>query len=593
MFFWRHRLLGLALLLFILLLQPSATINAANPLDVVIQEIAWMGTTTSTYDEWIVLTNTTNNEIDITGWTLNAADGSPTITLDGAIPANGSFLLERTDDNSAPTTLADQIYTGSLGNTGENLTLSAGTNSIDNVDTWYAGDNNTKETMYRTNPNISGTNSNAWTNGAVDGSPQNSLTDNDNDGYLYSPNIATPTPDCDDTDDAIYPGATEILNQKDDNCDGQIDEGLDSGPAAISVYFNDTLTASGYSYTPDAMEQALVDLINNATTSIDAALYGLDREYVRDALINAHNRGVAVRIVGDDDAYLGYYGAHYAALENAGIPVVHDNRASTIEHNKFFIFDSQTVWTGSTNITNSGFSYNSNNSIAITSAALATAYTQEFEEMFTNNLFSIYKTDNTTHNFLFDGTYVESYFSPSDNVEQAVYEELSEATDEIYFALFYFTSDSLGDLLVSKHQAGVTVDGIFDAVGASNLYAEDNKLCAAGMTPRIENFGGKVHHKFAVIDPFGADPVVITGSYNWTSAGTDANDENTLIIHDAAIAQAYYNEYLRMYNSMDASAECATYSAEANPYACYDGKDNDFDGYIDSNDFDCNGVAPP
>ena len=105
-------------------------------------------------------------------------------------------------------------------------------------------------------------------------------------------------------------------------------------------------------------------------------------------------------------------------------------------------------------------------------------------------------------------------------------------------------------MLVSKAAGDVTVRGIFDAVGATNAYSQDEKLCAAGLPIKIETFGGKVHHKFAVIDVHGVDPRVITGSYNWTSAGAETNDENTLIIHDAATAQAYYQEYLRLYQAI-------------------------------------------
>lgn len=48
----------------------------------------------------------------------------------------------------------------------------------------------------------------------------------------------------------------------------------------------------------------------------------------------------------------------------------------------------------------------------------------------------------------------------------------------------------------------------------------------------------------AIIDVEGSDPIVILGSYNWTDIGAYQNDENTLIIHDQDLAQAYYAEWL-------------------------------------------------
>ena len=91
-------------------------------------------------DEWLELRNTTGRTIDLTGWTLTAADGTPNIALRGRIPPHGSYLLERSDDGSVPPALVDQIYPGALENTGEDLTLSDGVTPIDRVDAWYAGD---------------------------------------------------------------------------------------------------------------------------------------------------------------------------------------------------------------------------------------------------------------------------------------------------------------------------------------------------------------------------------------------------------------------------------------------------------------------
>ncbi|TEU15678.1 MAG: lamin tail domain-containing protein, partial [Anaerolineales bacterium] len=102
--------------------QPPRQI-AADPLDVVINEVAWAGSGASSADEWIELKNNTSSPVTLIGWTLVAADGTPNIALTGTIPADGYFLLERSADNAVSDIPADQIYTGVLNNAGESLTL--------------------------------------------------------------------------------------------------------------------------------------------------------------------------------------------------------------------------------------------------------------------------------------------------------------------------------------------------------------------------------------------------------------------------------------------------------------------------------------
>jgi len=135
-----------------LFITPNLTFAA--PGDVLINELAWMGNENSANDEFIELKNTTGQDIDLTGWTLVADDGTPDITLEGTIAANSCFLLERTDDSSVPNITADQIYTGALGNGGESLTLKddqgSSIDSVNNSDGWVVGDNSTKQTMERT-----------------------------------------------------------------------------------------------------------------------------------------------------------------------------------------------------------------------------------------------------------------------------------------------------------------------------------------------------------------------------------------------------------------------------------------------------------
>jgi phosphatidylserine/phosphatidylglycerophosphate/cardiolipin synthase-like enzyme len=59
----------------------------------------------------------------------------------------------------------------------------------------------------------------------------------------------------------------------------------------------------------------------------------------------------------------------------------------------------------------------------------------------------------------------------------------------------------------------------------------------------------QLHHKYAIIDAeyVDSDPVVITGSHNWTWSANNINDESTLFIHDSDIAKLYSAEFNSRY----------------------------------------------
>lgn len=134
--------------------------------DIIINETAWMGTESSANSEWVELYNNSDQPVDLTNWTLTAADGTPSVVLSGIIPAKGYFILERTSDETLPAVIADQIYTGAFSNSGENLELK--NSSGDLIDAlncssgWFAGDNTTKQTMERKDSSIAGNDSNNW-----------------------------------------------------------------------------------------------------------------------------------------------------------------------------------------------------------------------------------------------------------------------------------------------------------------------------------------------------------------------------------------------------------------------------------------------
>lgn len=320
------------------------------------------------------------------------------------------------------------------------------------------------------------------------------------------------------------------------------------GPA---VYLTSNLTAITISSGVTPMEQALLDRINGAGTSIDATIYDFERVSLRDALIAAKQRGVTVRVVTDDEAHA-TYASHFAALAAAGIPIVDDQDDTRIMHDKYLIIDHQTVWTGSTNLSDSDLTLNHNNSIVFTSGQVANVFQHDFDQMIAGN-FGNSKTASLTTTLTYNGFPLEIYFSPQDNAMSQVISEVETAKRTIDFAIFFFAEDALRDALVAAHKRGVTIRGLWDALGASNGSSDDEALCAAGIPIKIENTSGAMHHKLMIIDANGTMPRVITGSLNWTSTADNRNSENTVIVYDQVTIQDYASAFQTMWNGITAA----------------------------------------
>lgn len=66
---------------------------------------------------------------------------------------------------------------------------------------------------------------------------------------------------------------------------------------------------------------------------------------------------------------------------------------------------------------------------------------------------------------------------------------------------------------------------------------------------RLNQHVAYVHSKFLLVDPLGPDPIVVTGSANFSDASTNANDENMLVIRgDRRVADIYFTEFNRLWN---------------------------------------------
>lgn len=321
-----------------------------------------------------------------------------------------------------------------------------------------------------------------------------------------------------------------------------IAETAPSAASWYSVYFTTPQdpAASTLRGGPDA---ALVEAIDQAVLSVDIAAYSLDLWSVRDALLRAHRRGVAVRLVVESD---NRDSDELVEIAEAGVPVLGDRREGLM-HNKFAVIDRYEVWTGSMNFTVNGAYRNFNNLLRVRSSRLAENYLAEFEEMYIQDMFgpgSPADTPFPSHKI--DSTQIETYFSPDDHVSAHIIDTLQGAESSIQFLVFSFTSDEIAATLIERAAHGVNVQGVLDSGQvSSNLGGEYDNLQQGGVAVRRDSVSGKTHHKVFIID----GRTVVTGSYNMSHNAETLNDENILIIHNADIAAQYTDEFVKLYGS--------------------------------------------
>ncbi len=353
----------------------------------------------------------------------------------------------------------------------------------------------------------------------------------------------------------------------------------------IKVYFNhpvNTSVSSGVDaayISGSSSADTICAYIKRAKHTIDIAQFEYVQDATRgpytsiaDAIDSAYAHGITVRWIYDstitNNGMLGL---------NPAIPTLPRTDNLGIMHNKFIIIDANSsnaddaiVWTGSYDW-NSAMMYGDyNNMVFLQDAPLAQAYTAEFNMMWGSSTatpnaaaakFGADKTDLGAHLFHIDGHLVELYFSPSDGTDSRIQSAISSANTDLYFGVYTFTQSTEANLIVAKYNSGVYASGIND--NFSNSYSPYDILTAGlGTHFKVYSGAGVYHAKTLIVDPSDtcSDPLVLTGSHNWTFSANSKNDENTIIIHSDTIAnmfyQSFYQDFISLGGSLQPVAGC-------------------------------------
>jgi phosphatidylserine/phosphatidylglycerophosphate/cardiolipin synthase-like enzyme len=351
----------------------------------------------------------------------------------------------------------------------------------------------------------------------------------------------------------------------------------------IKVYFNrfvNTAVSSGTNAIDlhNTMADTIAAYIKRAKFTVDIAQYdysasssGSAMAVIANACNTVQAKGVVVRWIYD------------GSQPNSGLPLLNTgvNRLASqvltgyIMHDKFVNIDAGSasasdpyVLTGSNDwgVTQTDSCYN--NVVIFQDKPLAAAYTIEFNQMWggsgavavsANSKWGVNKAASPVTSFNVNGTTVEMYFSPKDNAQSHLVSAINTANTELFFGIYAFTDNTIAGAIKTKAQVpGISVRGMMDSFSKTNT---PYTTLSPVMGVNLQVFTGKTsyvvyHNKTMLVDPHNvtSDPQVFTGSYNWTTAGNSANDENSINIHDATIANEYYQSFCQNFVDLGGAA---------------------------------------
>ncbi len=300
--------------------------------------------------------------------------------------------------------------------------------------------------------------------------------------------------------------------------------------ASISMepYFSKTTGR----YYKEGVDLHIIQDIRSASSSIEMAMYFLTNKYITQALIEAHNRGVKVRVVTDDkkiDA------KRYKRLISAGIIVEDDQNKKALMHNKILIIDKDIVWISSGNYTVYAFYRNHDNFLRIEDQSIAHYYRSKFVKLYGHD-------SKAQQPYLSKD--IEIYFAPDTNIQKRLLARINNAKKDIHFMVYAFTNRKIADALISANKRGVVVKGVFDKVqNGYQKYSTYEYLKSNGIDVKLDHNRYKMHHKVMIID----QKVVVVGSYNFTKKANNANAENIIIIKRRDMAKRYIQEFEKIY----------------------------------------------
>jgi phosphatidylserine/phosphatidylglycerophosphate/cardiolipin synthase-like enzyme len=328
------------------------------------------------------------------------------------------------------------------------------------------------------------------------------------------------------------------------------------------------------------------------STEFHAALYELGDKKLEDGLIALASSLHLILANGSDKTGDGNKAARKRLNDEGIVTIDRMLKSKGLGHNKFVVLSDgsgpQAVWTGSTNWSTTGLCTQMNNGLLIKNPGVARLYRRQWDllkdasppELDPANFPpALVKANDKPHSFSVGESNVTVWFTrTSDGRDMdSLREVISSAKDSILFLMFTPGKQGLHTLAGQRaNEKRMYVRGVVSTLGnekgdsARNVL--DIELVSSDQTFKPDHYTviqpqgvdvalgpwiaevtrgnflsqighAIVHSKVLVIDPLSEDPVVVTGSHNFSASASEKNDENLVIVRGhkkLAIAYATY-----------------------------------------------------
>jgi phosphatidylserine/phosphatidylglycerophosphate/cardiolipin synthase-like enzyme len=309
----------------------------------------------------------------------------------------------------------------------------------------------------------------------------------------------------------------------------------------------------------------VIELVDSATTSVDAAQFTFSRREIEAALLRAHERGVAVRLAMNHGQQ---YGDNVSnRLKDAGVPVrfIQGNQSGDrfgLMHAKFMMVDDTMLLTGSNNWSSTGTSINNENTVVMQSLPedpMLIAFACAFDAIWEGDTSGAVQCNTE-----------EAKFTPGSPAQKLIVEEIRAAEHSVDVLMHHLLFDKLLKTLAQAAERGVEVRIVLNAADRDEVSGRHwERLLAGGAKVRYKQTNPDLyqimHHKLTIVD----GEVLINGSGNWSGSAFFSNFEFYVRYPESRVVKPFRDAFDRLWRwslsaeALDAGKTAAMQEAES------------------------------